>query len=908
MTLAVLEHRQKKLEEYWSDFVKRHRAIKRSAEADHSEYVKRDEFSRIEERYFEIAGQLANAIQAMTSKTTSSDPLVSQVEAGNAPKRVHLPKVDLPKFSGDLLAWENFKGLFKALIHDNAGIPNVLKLQYLKSSLSGEAANLLKNVAITDSGYEGAWQDLLDNYENQHLLLFKYMRNVVNCPPAAKQTACELKRLLTTVRQSKRAFEALQRPVEHWSDWFLFLTVEKLNTSSRMDWRTSATNSKKIPTFENLVDFLENRIQALEATFSKDSRAQSHGSKESIAKKKGTSVYHSATNDRKAKTHKCPQCQQGHTLGYCLKFKKFSFSQRKEQAQKLGACLNCLHTDHELSKCPSKYRCAACDGKHHTLLHSAVIPSNTANDLSQTKESASTAEDHSVTPTPNKVASYSVATNRVVLLATAQIQIESLNGNVMIVRALLDTASESSFITEWVAQTLRLPRRGVSVPISGIQGTSSGSASSEASLFVTSIRSKTFRLPLRALVLRTLSTMVPSSVVLNQPWPHLSGLPLADPEFAKPSRVDVILGADICGLLFENESRRGPMGSPSALLTVFGWVLMGSASATNHEKAAFDSVTSVHCQTHDCLSSDLRKFWELEEVNYEHPISPDDALCEELFKSTHRRSEDGCYVVSLPVRDGESKAFGHSRQSAMRLLFNTERRLNRNPSLKDKYTDFMQTYLDMGHMELVPDDMVRNDPNSCYLLHHAVVKPHDPLRKIRVVFNALFKTSSGFSLNDRLLPGPKLQAELWLVLTRWRLFRVVFTTDIVKMFRQIRVNPEDTNLQRILWRKDQEHPLKDYRLTTVTYGTTCAPYLALRVLRQLAEDERSRFPLGAKIIESHSYVDDIFAGADTVQQVKKARQELSDILSTGGFPLSKWAVNCSDIHPAGDTPSRSRRR
>lgn len=73
---------------------------------------------------------------------------------------------------------------------------------------------------------------------------------------------------------------------------------------------------------------------------------------------------------------------------------------------------------------------------------------------------------------------------------------------------------------------------------------------------------------------------------------------------------------------------------------------------------------------------------------------------------------------------------------------------------------------------------------------------------------------------------------------------------------------------------------------------------------QLAEDERSRFPLGAKIIESHSYVDDIFAGADTVQQVKKARQELSDILSTGGFPLSKWAVNCSDIYPAGDTNPR----
>lgn len=215
----------------------------------------------------------------------------------------------------------------------------------------------------------------------------------------------------------------------------------------------------------------------------------------------------------------------------------------------------------------------------------------------------------------------------------------------------------------------------------------------------------------------------------------------------------------------------------------------------------------------------------------------------------------------------------------------------------------MQTYLDMEHMELVPDD-IRNAPNACYLPHHAVVKQQDSKKKIRVVFNASFKTSNGLSLNDRLLTGPKLQRELWLVLTRWRFFRFVFTTDIVKMFRQIRIHEEDADLQQILWRKDQESRLKDYRLTTVTYGTACAPYLALRTLLQLAEDERERFPLGAKIIEDDTYVDDILAGADTLQQVQKAQHKIRDLLLSGGFPLSKWAVNCKEIHPAGDTSPR----
>ncbi|XP_029176360.1 uncharacterized protein LOC114944556 [Nylanderia fulva] len=206
-------------------------------------------------------------------------------------------------------------------------------------------------------------------------------------------------------------------------------------------------------------------------------------------------------------------------------------------------------------------------------------------------------------------------------------------------------------------------------------------------------------------------------------------------------------------------------------------------------------------------------------------------------------------------------------------------------------------------MEPVPEAEIKGN-GSYYLPHHAVVKTADPSGKIRVVFNASFRTSTGASLNDLLLPGPKLQAELWLILTRWRLFQVAFTTDIVKMFRQVRINREDADLQRIVWRADAESEVRDFRLVTVTYGTTPAPYLAIRTLLQLAEDEESRFPQGASAIRNHTYVDDILAGANTLADALELKLQLEGLLQAGGLHLSKWAATQATLCPEGDQGQR----
>nr|XP_012235059.1 PREDICTED: uncharacterized protein LOC105679561 [Linepithema humile] len=114
------------------------------------------------------------------------------------------------------------------------------------------------------------------------------------------------------------------------------------------------------------------------------------------------------------------------------------------------------------------------------------------------------------------------------------------------------------------------------------------------------------------------------------------------------------------------------------------------------------------------------------------------------------------------------------------------------------------------------------------------------------------------------------------------------------MFRQIKIHPDDWKYQRIIW-LDQNQQLTPYELTTVTYDMVCAPFLALRVIQQLTQDEGSRFPQASSTITRGRYVDDIFGGADSITETQELVEQVKQLCMAGGFPLQKWISNESTI-------------
>ncbi|XP_058816988.1 uncharacterized protein LOC131680284 [Topomyia yanbarensis] len=111
------------------------------------------------------------------------------------------------------------------------------------------------------------------------------------------------------------------------------------------------------------------------------------------------------------------------------------------------------------------------------------------------------------------------------------------------------------------------------------------------------------------------------------------------------------------------------------------------------------------------------------------------------------------------------------------------------------------------------------------------------------------------------------------------------------MYRQIWIAPFQTCFLRIFWRTNSADPLRVLELTTVTYGTASAPFLATRCLVQLCEDEGAKFPMAAQIILEDCYVDDILSGTDSSEKAIDCINQIQGLLRCGGFPVHKWCCN-----------------
>lgn len=111
------------------------------------------------------------------------------------------------------------------------------------------------------------------------------------------------------------------------------------------------------------------------------------------------------------------------------------------------------------------------------------------------------------------------------------------------------------------------------------------------------------------------------------------------------------------------------------------------------------------------------------------------------------------------------------------------------------------------------------------------------------------------------------------------------------MYRQIRVTPDQCDLQRIYWRESPRLPLNEYRLNTITYGTANAPWLAIRTLTQLANDYQNEYPRACHIIRDSFYVDDLMYGANSVEELYDIHREICAVMCKGCLKLRKWSSN-----------------
>ena len=99
---------------------------------------------------------------------------------------------------------------------------------------------------------------------------------------------------------------------------------------------------------------------------------------------------------------------------------------------------------------------------------------------------------------------------------------------------------------------------------------------------------------LEAIVLPKITCDLPLRLLLlDSRWDHLSGIKLADPDFGTPSGVDLLIGAHLFDNVVLHCRWQGPLWSPSAFETIFGWVLSGTVSGSSSGAQVVAHHTSV---------------------------------------------------------------------------------------------------------------------------------------------------------------------------------------------------------------------------------------------------------------------------------------------------------------------------
>ncbi|GFS69858.1 uncharacterized protein TNCV_3101641 [Trichonephila clavipes] len=107
----------------------------------------------------------------------------------------------------------------------------------------------------------------------------------------------------------------------------------------------------------------------------------------------------------------------------------------------------------------------------------------------------------------------------------------------------------------------------------------------------------------------------------------------------------------------------------------------------------------------------------------------------------------------------------------------------------------------------------------------------------------------------------------------------------------ILIDESQHDLLCIVWKDKIDSPVRIFRLTTVTYGTKSAPYLATRSLKQVAIDDGDKYPLAAEVIMSDVYMDDLLIGADDLESGRKLQMQLVSMLKGAGMELHKWSAS-----------------
>ena len=484
-----------------------------------------------------------------------------------------------------------------------------------------------------------------------------------------------------------------------------------------------------------------------------------------------------------------------------------------------------------------------------------------------------------------------------------------------LVRTIIDTGSEKSYITKKVSQDLHLtPEKDHDLNVL--------SFGKEQATPISTKLTKIFLLLQNGATMEIMVNIMPGKITGSIHRPCLSN---QDLQFLKPFEqnlsdklpekpedyhIDLLLGADVSFYLLMPTS---PMGLPSGLLLIpskLGFILSGttlqksptaaSQAETNPDdqdqyKMTISAPAILQAEQEPC-ELDLTTMWSLQNIGITD--SPDVTQDDEALQRFQKwiKFDQGRYYLSWMWKD-EHPDLPDNRDVAMRRFVSLMKRFASDPAhtLLKACDNIIKDQLLQNILEKVPDESIVEGPLH-YLPHTPVVTPGKQTTKVRIVMDASAKANhTSNSLNDCLYRGPIILPALLGMLLRFRMGYFAVCSDVAKAFLQLKLHSHQRDCTRIFWVKDPNHSplwasenILVLRFTSVLFGSKCSPsMLNLTIDFHLSTYTDSV----AELIQKNMYVDNFITSANSVMELVHIYKRGTEMFRDMGMHLREWNSN-----------------
>ncbi|KAG0420672.1 hypothetical protein HPB47_003361 [Ixodes persulcatus] len=645
-------------------------------------------------------------VRARAPRNLDSSVMHNNGNATTTACRVKLPKLELLKFDGKSISWQECWRQFEQVIHTNDQLTTLDKFGYLRAAVTGEASSAIRGLPPTSRCYEDAVLLLKKRFGNEDILVQTHMRKLLDLQPVRDADDVRgLRRLYDTIISHLRGLEALgqkhqtfgallcpvvQRalPKEILLDFNRTIVNEQASDVSTLDasaggmstrsedsqerpTETSTTERGIVPLLSRLLAFLRVEVRSREnlaAQQAMDTRQQPHGlMAEKKNEKKGNpgERYQSsaALLHQSTKPDSCFFCKEkNHATAACPA--DISIEEKKRLLRLERRCFRCTKPNHRSNECRSSMQCTKCSRRHATTM---CDPGYTP-----TKAEANR---NAITSAPvNLESATNGAAGPSVLLQTATIWCAG-ETNGTFVRALFDGGSQRSFITKSASERLECKISGQETLTVGVfGGHQSERAFNRVLVSLTAQNGKIHQIE-----------VIETDVICDQkipiPEPNLKKL-LGQLKMADLTNnnqhgdIDLLIGSEHYWDLVTGKSK--PLKEKlRAVETAFGWSIQGPVRATFHDVHCTQTIALktfvAEAEATDCLE----RFLTEDEGDNSAKQRQLDSF-EESIKRVGSR-----YEVALPWKPNVN--LDDNREMAEKRLTQLTNRLQRTPDLLREY-------------------------------------------------------------------------------------------------------------------------------------------------------------------------------------------------------------------------------